>query len=87
MSQYKKLEGEESEMGKNLDTDTEVGIVEAWHEALNSSDIERLVMLSHPDVEVGGPHGTGRGTKLLQEWADHANVRLIPCVFSTGTTR
>jgi hypothetical protein len=35
-------------------------------------------MLSHPDVEVGGPHGTGRGTKLLQEWADRANIRLTP---------
>src|ERR671928_716418 len=73
-----KLEGEESGMGKNSDTATEVGIVEAWHEALNRSDIERLVMLSHPDVEVGGPHGTGRGTKLLQEWADRANIRLTP---------
>jgi hypothetical protein len=36
------------------------------------------VTLSHPRVEVGGPHGTGRGTKLLQEWADRANIRLEP---------
>jgi len=55
---------------------SEVGIVEVWHEALNSGDIERLVMLSHPDVLVGGPHGTRRGTKPLQEWADRANIRL-----------
>jgi ketosteroid isomerase-like protein len=74
----KMLEGEESGMGKNHDIATEVGIVEAWHEALNRSDIERLVMLSHPDVEVGGPHGIGHGTKLLQEWADRANIRLTP---------
>ena len=56
----------------------EVGVAKAWHEALNSSDIERLVALSHPDVEVGGPQGTGRGTKLLQEWVDRANIRLTP---------
>ena len=65
-------------MGINLDAAPEVGIVEAWHEALNSGDIQRLVMLSHSDVEVDGPHGSGRGTKLLQEWADRANIRLIP---------
>jgi ketosteroid isomerase-like protein len=65
-------------METNRDPASEVGIVEAWHAALNSSDIERLVTLSHPNVEVGGPHGTGRGTKLLQEWADRANIRLEP---------
>jgi hypothetical protein len=65
-------------METNHDAVSEVGIVEAWHEALNSSDIERLVTLSHSNVEVGGPHGTGHGTKLLQEWADRANIRLEP---------
>ena len=62
----------------NPDTTAAVGIVEAWHEALNSGDTERLVTLSHTHVEVGGPHGTGYGIKLLQEWADRANIRLTP---------
>ena len=65
-------------METNRDAASEVGIVEAWHEALNTSDIERLVTLSHPNVEVGGPHGTGRGTKLLEEWADRVNIRIEP---------
>ena len=65
-------------MGVNPDAAVEVGIAEDWHEALNSRDIKRLVTLSHPDIEVGGPHGTGRGTKLLQEWVDRANIRLTP---------
>ena len=65
-------------MGINPDAAVEVGIAEDWHEALNSRDIKRLVTLSHPDIEVGGPHGTGRGTKLLQEWVDRANIRLTP---------
>jgi len=56
----------------------EVFVVEAWHEALNDGDKDRLVALSHPDVEVGGPRGTGNGTRLLREWVDRANVRLKP---------
>ena len=72
-------------METNRGAASEVGIVEVWHEALNSGDIERLVTLSHPDVLVGGPHGTRRGTKPLQEWADRANIRLEPLrVFHWG---
>ena len=65
-------------MGINPDAAVEVGIAEDWHEALNSRDIKRLVTLSHPDIEVGGPQGTGRGTKLLQERVDRANIHLTP---------
>ena len=57
---------------------SEIFIVEAWHEALNTDDVNRLVALSHPDVEVGGPRGSGRGTQLLCEWVDRAKVRLDP---------
>jgi ketosteroid isomerase-like protein len=59
-------------------TAPEVRLVEAWHEALNAGDVDRLVELSHPDVEVGGPRGTGRGAGLLREWVARANVRLQP---------
>ena len=55
-----------------------VRIVEAWHEALNVGDVDGLVALSHPDVEVGGPRGTGRGVQLLCEWIDRAGVHLEP---------
>lgn len=64
-----------------------VRIVEEWHEALNGGDVDRLVALSHPDVEVGGPRGTGRGTQLLRDWVGRANVRLEPVrVFHAGDT-
>ena len=36
---------------------SEVHVVEAWHAALNEGDVDRLVGLSHPDVEIGGPRG------------------------------
>ena len=56
----------------------EIHAVTAWHEALNAGDVERLLILSHPNVEVGGPRGTGHGTQLLRESVDRANVRLEP---------
>ena len=57
---------------------SELSVVEAWHEALNAGEVDRLVELSHPEVEVGGPRGTGRGAQLLREWVDRANIRLDP---------
>lgn len=66
------------ETRRQTETASEVRVVEAWHEALNAGDAERLVALSHPDVEVGGPRGTGRGTGLLREWIARANIRLEP---------
>jgi hypothetical protein len=59
-------------------TNREIYIVKTWHESLNDGDIDGLVMLSHPNVEVGGPRGTGRGSQLLREWVDRANIRLQP---------
>jgi ketosteroid isomerase-like protein len=64
-------------------TAPEVRIVKAWHEALNG-DPDRLVELSHPDVEVGGPRGSGHGTRLLREWVDRANISLEPRRFFHG---
>lgn len=57
-------------------TASEVRLVAAWHEALNDGDIDRLVELSHPEIEVGGPRGTGRGVQLLREWVARAEIQL-----------
>jgi hypothetical protein len=56
----------------------EVATVRAWHEAVNSGDVERLSALSSDDIEVGGPRGTGRGAQLLREWFARAGIRLEP---------
>jgi ketosteroid isomerase-like protein len=56
----------------------EIQTVFAWHEALNDGDVERLVALSHPDIEVGGPRGRAHGAQILREWVDRANIRLEP---------
>ena len=58
--------------------DPEVGIVAAWHEALNGGGVERLVALSHPDIEMGGPREGGRGAQVLREWVARAGVSLEP---------
>jgi ketosteroid isomerase-like protein len=73
--------GKTSEGGAGVDKGggtPEARVVQAWHAALNEGDAERLVGLSHPDVEIGGPRGSGRGVRLLREWLDRANVRLEP---------
>jgi hypothetical protein len=54
-----------------------VEIVLAWHEALNSHDVDRLIELSSRDVEVGGPRGASRGRKALREWVDRAQIHLV----------
>jgi hypothetical protein len=58
--------------------------VRAWHEALNGGDTERLLTLSHPDIEVGGPRGAGNGSDLLLAWVERANVTLQPLRYFEG---
>lgn len=59
----------------------EIRTVKQWHEALNDGDPDRLVGLSHPDVEMGGPRGIVRGAEVLREWVARANIRLVPLRF------
>ena len=56
-------------------------VVESWHEAVNAGDVERMVGLSHPAVEVGGPRGSGRGARLLRDWVGRAGIHLTPLRF------
>jgi ketosteroid isomerase-like protein len=60
------------------DIHPEIQTVIAWHDALNDGDVERLVALSHPEVEVGGPRGSAHGAQILREWVSRANIRLEP---------
>jgi len=53
-------------------------VVQKWHEALNASQVEEMVALLHPQVEVGGPQGTTRGARSVREWLVRSKVRLLP---------
>lgn len=53
-----------------------VAVVEAWQEAANEGDIERLLGLSDPEIALVGPRGTAHGHGVLREWMERAGLRL-----------
>jgi SnoaL-like domain len=50
----------------------------AWHDAVNRRDVERVMDLTSPDVEIVGPRGPARGHDALRQWFGHARVTLEP---------
>ncbi|MGW4477361.1 nuclear transport factor 2 family protein [Rhodococcus triatomae] len=57
---------------------SEIATVLAWHDALNSSDIDTLLALSSDDVEIADQAGAGQGINALREWASTAGLTLNP---------
>jgi ketosteroid isomerase-like protein len=57
---------------------SEIATVLAWHDALNSSDVETLLDLSSDDIEIGGPRGATQGLNALRDWATTAGITLEP---------
>jgi hypothetical protein len=51
-------------------------VVTAWLEASNAAQVERVLELSAPDVELVGPRGSQRGREVLRGWIARAGVRL-----------
>lgn len=51
--------------------------VQAWLAAANGQDVERLLELSDPNIEIAGPRGTGHGHQLLREWLRRAGAQLV----------
>lgn len=58
--------------------DTHIDIVQAWHDALNTGDRDRLAALMHADIAFGGPRGEGHGAAEVREWAERSGIRLEP---------
>ncbi len=50
-------------------TTSEIATVLAWHDALDSSDIETLVALSSDDIDFGDARGAAQGHQALRRWA------------------
>ncbi len=55
---------------------TPVAIVQAWQEAANAQNIDRLLELSDPNIEIVGPRGSGFGHQLLKDWVGRAGLNL-----------
>ncbi len=53
-----------------------VAIVQAWQDAANSQNTERLLELSHPNIELIGPRGSARGHQVLRDWLSRAGLKL-----------
>jgi len=51
-------------------------LVQAWQEAANNQDIDRLIELSSPTIEIVGPRGSGYGYQLLRDWLGRAGLHL-----------
>jgi len=63
-----------NERGKHMNSSFE--IAEAWQQAANRQDAERLLALSDPNIEVVGPRGSGFGHQLLRDWLGRAGLTL-----------
>lgn len=50
-------------------TTSEIATVLAWHDALESADIDTLTSLSSDDIEIGDAHGAAQGHEALRKWA------------------
>jgi hypothetical protein len=50
-------------------TTSELATVLAWHDALNTSDLDTLVALSSDDIDMGEAHGAAQGHEALRRWA------------------
>lgn len=45
-----------------------LAVVESWHIAINTHDIELACALASDNVEIVGPRGSSRGLAGLREW-------------------
>ena len=49
----------------------------AWQEAANNQDVEGLLALSDPQIEIVGPRGSAIGHAVLREWLDRAGASFV----------
>ncbi len=64
-----------------------VDVAAAWQAAANAQDVDTLLALSDPNIEIAGPRGSGVGHQLLREWIARAGLTLSTLrVFARGDT-
>jgi hypothetical protein len=53
-----------------------LAVVQAWQNAANHQDVQRLLAISDPNIEIVGPRGSGFGHQLLRDWMGRAGLNL-----------
>jgi SnoaL-like domain len=53
-----------------------VTLLRDWHQAVSAKDVNRVLSLCTPDVELHGPSGTGSGHDLVRDWLSRSGIRL-----------
>ena len=53
-----------------------LAVVEAWQNAASAKDVEGLLAVSDPDIEVVGPRGVAQGHGILREWIARAGLQI-----------
>jgi hypothetical protein len=53
-----------------------IAVVRAWQQAANDQEIDRLIALSAPEIELVGPRGAARGHTALRDWLGRAGLHL-----------
>ncbi len=60
-------------------------IAQVWQDAASNQDVDRLLDLSDPQIEIVGPRGSGYGHQLLRDWVGRAGLSLTTLrVFACG---
>lgn len=47
-----------------------------WQNAANAADINALLAVSDPNIEIVGPRGSVTGSQILKDWVARANLTL-----------
>ncbi|MBC8075558.1 MAG: nuclear transport factor 2 family protein [Chloroflexales bacterium] len=64
--------------GRGMTEQQTMALVAAWHDAVNSQDIDRLLVLSAATIEITGPRGSAYGHAVLRDWLGRAGLHLLP---------
>ncbi len=51
-----------------------IAVVLAWQDAVSGQNVERVLELSAPDIQVVGPRGSGYGHQLVRDWMARAGL-------------
>jgi hypothetical protein len=55
----------------------DLNLVRAFVDAINAGDIDHLVAMADPQIELLGPRGSAYGHQWLRDWMERANMTVV----------